>query len=136
MKQEDPKTLTPAEWKVMKLIWELQSCIARDVYETMNEKYGWAQGTTKSTLHRLVNKGFLNTKQVANAFIYEPATTPLEPLLNEADSLMENAIEGTTTPLFLHLMKQGNLNMDDVNELRSFLDELAGEIEESEEKTG
>ena len=38
-----PAQLTDAEWKVMRIVWQLKTCAARDVYELAGERYGWKQ---------------------------------------------------------------------------------------------
>ena len=50
--------LTPAEWKVMKIVWQLGSGAARDIYQIAGEQHDWAPTTVKKFLSRLVDKGF------------------------------------------------------------------------------
>ncbi len=122
MSDRQPETLSASEWKVMKIVWELGSCAARDVYTVTQEKYGWAPGTTKTFLRRLVEKSHLTTTQIGNSFLYKPASSALQSLKSAADSLLENALEGTTAPLVFHIVKEGKLSGKDVAELRSLLE--------------
>ena len=70
MTKNQPESLYPTDWKVMKVVWELKRCAARDVYKVTQELYGWAPGTTKTLLRRLVEKGHLRTEQVGNSYLY------------------------------------------------------------------
>lgn len=133
MPEGKPETLSTSEWKVMKIVWELGSCAARDVYTVTQEKYGWAPGTTKTFLRRLVEKGHLTTTQIGNSYLYKPASSALQSLKSAADSLMENALEGTTAPLVFHLVKKGKLSGKEVAELRSMLDSYEQDEDEGEE---
>jgi predicted transcriptional regulator len=117
----------------MRIVWELKSCAARDVYQLTKEKYGWVPGTTKTFLRRLVEKGYLKTNQVGNCYVYEPVTSPLKSLYRAADVLMENALEGTAAPLVFRMVKQGNLSDSDIEELRSMLDRYEGNKGEQRE---
>jgi BlaI family penicillinase repressor len=125
-----PDPLTPAEWKVMKIVWEKKSCAARDVYTVASTEHDWTPSTTKTFLRRLTEKGYLKTTRVGNSFLYRPARTATKSLLRAADTLLENALEGTVAPLLVHMVKQGNLSADELAELRSLLDELPPTEEE------
>ena len=65
-----PEPLTPAEWKIMKIVWQQGQGAARDVYQVAGAKYEWAPSTVKTILRRLVEKGYLKTSQVGNSFLH------------------------------------------------------------------
>ena len=75
-----PEPLTPAEWKIMKIVWRKKECAARDVYQEAGRQLGWAPTTAKSVLRRLVEKGCLTTTQVGNSFLYRPAESVVKSL--------------------------------------------------------
>ena len=122
--------MTPAEWKVMKIVWDQGPCAARDVYEVAGETQGWAPTTVKTILRRLVEKGFLKTTQVGNSFLYRPVRSALKSLHRAADALLEHTVEGTVAPLLAYMVKKGDLSADELAELRSLLDELSAPEEE------
>ncbi|HEX9793305.1 MAG TPA: BlaI/MecI/CopY family transcriptional regulator [Planctomycetota bacterium] len=45
MTPEKPASLTRAEWKVMRIVWQLGACSARQVYTAAGEEHGWAAST-------------------------------------------------------------------------------------------
>ncbi len=116
---QDP--LTRAEWKVMRIVWQLKSCAARDVYQKAGDLYGWSASTVKTHLRRLVDKGFLSTTRVGNSFLYKPTKPALRFLYHDADRLLENALEGTTGPLLAYMVKKSKLTADELAELRALL---------------
>ncbi len=117
-----PKRLAPNEWKVMRVVWRQKACASRDVCAETNRRYGWATSTTKTVLRRLVEKGYLATQQVGNSFLYRPARPAVGTLLAAADSLLENALEGTTGPVLAHMIRKSKLSEGEMAELRSLLD--------------
>lgn len=121
MTTEPADPLTPAEWKVMKLAWELERCSARDVYRAAGEQHGMSPSTVKTHLRRLVDKGYLSTTQVGNSFLYEPARPVLGSLFAAADRLLENTLAGTTGPLLAYMVKKGKLSAGELAELRGLL---------------
>ena len=126
MARRQPETLSPAEWKVMRIVWQHGSCAARDVYEEAGRLHGWATSTVKTILRRLVAKGYLRTTRVGNSFLYRPARPALRSLLAAADDLLENAVEGTTGPLLVHMVKRSRLSAAELAKLKALLDQDAG----------
>jgi BlaI family transcriptional regulator, penicillinase repressor len=116
------KDLSKAEWKVMKIVWELHKAMAREIYTIANEQHAWTPATVKTLLKRLVDKGYVTTTQVGNGFVYRPAQTALETLQSAADALLTNAVEGVTGPLLLHMVEQTSLSEEDLDSLQKLID--------------
>jgi BlaI family transcriptional regulator, penicillinase repressor len=130
MPSEMHAPLTPAEWKIMKIIWRKKACAARDVYEETGRDLGWAPTTAKTVLRRLVDKGYLNTTQVGNSFLYRPARSAVKSLFGAADALLENALEGTSGLLLSYMLRKSKLSASEMARLRALLDEQAPEKED------
>lgn len=123
MPGERAEPLTAAEWKVMNVVWRRKRCAAREVCEEARRKHGWAPSTVKTLLRRLVEKGYLQTTQIGNSFLYRPTRPALQALRNAADALLHNALEGTIGPLLAHMVKRSQLSAGELAELRALLDE-------------
>ncbi len=119
MTQDPGDSLTPAEWKIMKILWRRKSCSARDVYTEAGTLYGWAMSTSKTLLRRLVEKGHVKASRLDNSFLYQPARPALGSLLQAADTLLRNAVEGMAGALLVHLVKNSDLSAKDVPEAAS-----------------
>ncbi len=120
---KDQRDLSAAEWKVMRIVWELQKGMAREVYTIAGEAYGWAPPTVKTLLKRLVDKGYLTTTEVGNGFVYRPAQSAMAILRNAADVLLEHATHAATGPLLAHMVESSPLGEDDLNALQRLIDE-------------
>lgn len=123
--ESEENGLTPAEWKVMKVVWRhrYRGCAARDVYTETAKTEGWAPTTTKSILRRLVDKGHLIARPVGNSHLYEPAGSALKSLLAAADSLLANMLEGTTGLVITHMLEKSRLTDDELARLRQLIDD-------------
>jgi BlaI family penicillinase repressor len=119
---EPAEPMTPAEWKVMKIVWSRKECAARDVYVEAGRSLGWAPTTAKSVLRRLVGKGHLTTTQVGNSFLYQPAGSAVQSLIAAADVLLDNVLEGTTGLVLSHMVEKSQLSDDELSKLRALLD--------------
>ncbi len=124
--QEDP---TPAEWKVLSLIWEEGPHSAREVIEAVAADTDWSSSTVKTLLRRLVDKKLLKTRKVGNSFLYSAVGSPMRFLQRAGDSLLQRTSEATVGPLLAHLVKSGDLSRDDLEDLRSLVDQLAEDAE-------
>ncbi|MEQ8767490.1 MAG: BlaI/MecI/CopY family transcriptional regulator [Planctomycetota bacterium] len=114
---------TPAEWKVLRIVWERGECAARDVVEAGREEHGWSTSTVKTLLRRLVEKGHLKTRRVGNSFLYRPGRSTFAALRRAADDLLASAAQHTVGPLLAYLLRRSQLNAKELDELRSLLDE-------------
>ncbi len=129
-RNEEP---TPAEWKVLKVVWDRGPCPASEVVAHAGVEAGWSTSTVKTLLRRLVEKGHLRTKRVGTSFLYSPAGSPLRSLRRAGDELLARASESAVGPLLAHLVKRSRLSPDELRELRALIDSKAREDEKNEE---
>lgn len=122
-KPDSANAPTPAEWKILRIVHDLEPCAARDVVATAAEAFGWSASTVKTLLRRLVSKGHLDTKRVGNSFLYSPTRSALKMLCREADGLLANAVENAVGPLLAYMVKKSSLSKSDLDDLRVLLDE-------------
>ena len=122
MSPEEQKDLSRAEWKVMKIVWELRKAMAREVYTIAGERYAWTPATVKTLLKRLVDKGYVSTAPVGNGFVYRPARTALSALQSAADTLITNAVEDATGPLLAHMVERVSLSEGDLDALQKLIE--------------
>jgi BlaI family penicillinase repressor len=116
MSAGERKELSKAEWKVMKIVWELRKAMAREVYTIAGEQHSWTPATVKTILERLLDKGYVSTTRVGNGFVYRPAQTALATLQSA------NAVEGVTGPLLVHMVERMSISEDDLDSLQKIID--------------
>ncbi len=114
--------LTPAEWRIMQIVWRKRACSAREVYQEAAERFGWASSTSKTLLRRLAEKNHLTTTTVGNSFLYRPAATVVPTLLAAAEAFFDQIPEGTTGLVLAHLIKKSPLSPLEIADLRGLLD--------------
>ncbi len=122
MPKKSSEPLSPAEWKIMKVVWGKKSCAARDICSEVCEPNNWTISTVKTMLSRLVDKGYLKTTQVGNSYLYTAAKPAMKSLLHAADNLVENFLRDTSGPVLSHMIKKSQLTAKDIQELRKVLD--------------
>lgn len=130
MSREAPESLTVAEWKVMKIVWRLKSCAARDVYEEAGGAFGWAPSTTKTMLRRLVDKGHLTATPVGTSYLYRPSRPAWPSIAGAADTLLDNTVEGLDGKLLAYMVQRSKLSRDDLAQLRALIDQHSADSTE------
>ncbi len=123
MKPKRQSSLSAAEWKVMRVVWNLKKAMAREVYTVAGREHDWTPATVKTLLKRLVDKGYLNTTKVGNGFVYRPAHSAISILRDAADTLLDNAAQGTTGPLLAHMLQTSPLDEADLDSLERLIEE-------------
>ena len=119
---DDQKDLSAAEWKVMKIVWDLQKAMAREVYTIAGSEHGWSPATVKTLLKRLVEKGYLSTTKVGNGFVYRPAQSAISILRRAADTLLDNTTRAATAPLLAHMVEASPLSQADLDALQQLIE--------------
>ena len=60
-------TLTPNELAIMKVVWQLEKCTVREVYETLREQRAIAYTTVMTMMNILEEKGYLDKSLLERA---------------------------------------------------------------------
>ncbi len=123
MRRKSSELITQAEWRIMKIVWELGEGTSRAISEVALERHQWASTTVKTMLSNLVAKGLLQTTSEGNKFIYTPTKPALKTLTHAADELMDRSVDTVKGQLLCYLAQKVNLTQSDIDELQSIIDE-------------
>lgn len=113
--------ITPAEWRIMRVVWTLQAATSREVITILQRRVDWKSATIKTLLHRLVEKGALETTKQGRAFIYRPAVAEQATMCQAADDLFQSICERRVGQTINHVLAHIDLSKDDIKLLQSTL---------------
>ncbi len=116
-------SLAPAEWEVMKVLWEGGPMAARDVFAALPESNEWAYKTVKTLLSRLVAKGAVQYDQIGNSYLYRAAAAREEVTQQEVRGLFRRIMGEAVSPVLAHFIEQAELTSDEIEQLKKQLDE-------------
>ena len=116
-----PRSLSDSEWEVMKVLWEHGPLAARDVYAHLAGAQPWAQGTVKTLLRRMVQKGWLSYTRVGNSFLYRSAVPRRKGLRAAIRQFSERVLGGALSPFVAYYAEEKHLTPEDVAELEKLL---------------
>ena len=120
--------LTEAEWLIMKVVWEKQPCAAGTVQETLAKSKGWAYSTVKTTMDRMVEKGFLQINKIRNLQLFRSRITEVDARRAEFRKMLKRAFDGALTPMMQFLIEHEGLSKNQASQLRKLVNKQKTEI--------
>ena len=121
-KRDPVPSLAPAEWEVMKTLWERGPMAARDVFAALPDSNEWAYKTVKTLLSRLVAKGAVAYDQVGNSYLYRAAAGREEVTTEEVRGVFQRIMGEAVSPVLAHFIEQADLTSDEIEQLKKQLD--------------
>jgi len=117
--------LSKLELKIMESLWQLGPASVREIQESFSEPTRPAYTTVQTVLYRLEAKEAVRrTKKIGNAHIFEAVFSRKAVHRRVIDDLL-SVFGGRAQPLVSHLIESGQLTLDDIDEARKTLRELA-----------
>lgn len=123
MRRKSSALLTPAEWNIMKIVWELGKGTSRQIHEIARERHDWASTTVKTILSTLVDKGFLKTAEDGSKYIYSPTKPPFQTLTKAADEFMDKSVDKVKGQLICYMAQKVKLSQTEIDELQTIIDQ-------------
>jgi BlaI family penicillinase repressor len=123
--------LSPAEWDVMKVVWECGEAAARDIFAALPSEKGWAIKTVKTLLARLVAKGALDYVEVGNSYLYRAAHSREKMTRYEVDGFVDRVLDGAAAPVVAGFIRTSDLTSADIERLRALLDSKDAELKKA-----
>jgi BlaI family transcriptional regulator, penicillinase repressor len=135
---QDPEqpALSPAEWEVMKTLWDAGPLDARGVFAALGASADWAYPTVKTFLSRLVAKGAVDYDQVGNSYLYRAAVPREEMTRQEVRTLFDRVVGAAASPVLAHFIDEADLSDEDIRQLQRLLDEKRKRATADRKQTG
>ncbi|WP_221568380.1 penicillinase repressor BlaI [Alkalihalobacillus sp. TS-13] len=115
--------ISEAEWEVMNVLWEKAPQTANEVYSILEERMDWKLKTVRTLLDRLVQKGVVGVNKNQKVYTFFPLYSQDECQQAEAQSFINRIYGGTLKSMLVQFIQDKSLSEEDINELRSILDE-------------
>ncbi len=115
--------ISDAEWLVMKVLWQDSPLTAPSVIEQLKPETNWNPKTIQTLIGRLVKKGALGVNKDATLYQYFPLVSQEECMREETKSFLHKVYGGSLHLLLANFVDNENLSPQEIEELRSLLDE-------------
>lgn len=121
IQQRSAVELTEAEWEIMKVLWEKQPCAAGTVQETLAKTRDWAYSTVKTTMDRMVEKGFLKIEKIRNLQLFSCCISEVDAKRGEFRKMLKRAFDGALTPMMQFLIEHEGISKEQASQLRKLV---------------
>ena len=115
--------MTEAEWEIIKVVWEAEPCAAGTVQEALAQRKEWAYSTVKTTMDRMVDKGFLEITRIRNLQLFRSCLTKAEARRAEFQKMLKRAFDGALTPLMEFLIEHEGVSDQEAAQLRKLVED-------------
>ncbi|MBP7050153.1 MAG: BlaI/MecI/CopY family transcriptional regulator [Phycisphaerae bacterium] len=113
--------LTEGEWEIMRVVWEKEPCAAGTVQEELALARDRAYSTVKTTMDRMVEKGFLRIERIRNLQLFRSCVSEVEAKRGELRRMLKRAFDGALTPMMQFLIEHEGLSAEEASQLRKLV---------------
>lgn len=120
------KLLTPLELKVMNILWKIEKGFIKDILEHWDEVPAPAYNTI-STIVRILKdkKQYIGHRAFGRTHEYFPLVTKKDYQKSFINNAVNHVFSGSLTSLVSTLVDQDNLSSQELEELKSLLDDFS-----------
>lgn len=116
-------TLTEAELRLMKVLWERGPSTAGEVVEALVHDTVLAESTVRTMLGILKDKRYVRATRRGRAFVYHPVVGQAEAQRGAVRHLIRRFFDGSPAQLVLNLLRDEELDPVEVERLRKLVEE-------------
>ncbi len=113
--------LSDQQYKIMRILWDNGSASAKEVQAAMEGEL--AHTTIGTMLTRLEKKGVLSSITRGRERVFAPEITDSEVKNSTVTSLIATMFKGNPAELMAHLVKESEIDQDELDSIRDMLEE-------------
>jgi predicted transcriptional regulator len=118
MPPKPSNTLTPAELRLMKILWTRGESAVADIAAAAADESPLAYTSVLTTVRILEQKGYVTHRQQGRAFLYSPCVAEDEASRSEIRHVLERFFGNSRERLVLSLLGDDELTPDELRRLK------------------
>ena len=120
---DKPQQVTDAELAILKLLWDRQPLIAREIREALYPgEESSSHGTVQTLLGRLERKGLIRRDRTEFAHRFTASVTQASLAGQQLEALAAKMTDGSLVPFILHAVGSKKLSAKERQEIQRLLD--------------
>ncbi len=104
---------------IMRVLWERDEAPASEVYRALLAERGLAPTTIATMLRKMEDKGVVVHRTEGRQFIYRPTIQEEQVHRSMVGDLVRRLFAGDSLALVNHLVREGDIDSDELDELRA-----------------
>jgi predicted transcriptional regulator len=126
-------TLTEAELRLMKLLWQRGESAVGDLVAAMPKGAELAYNSVLTTIRILEQKGYVRHRQEGRAFVYSPCVAEQEAGRSEVRHMMQRFFGNSPERLLLSLLGDEEISPDELQRLKQMIASASDDRQEERE---
>ncbi len=122
-------TLTEAELRLMRVLWERGECAVADIVSAISDSTPLAYTSVLTTIRVLEKKGYVSHRQEGRAFLYLPCVAQHEAGRSEVRHVLQRFFGNSRESLLLSLLGDDEVTPEELQRLRQAIAEAAEDAE-------
>jgi len=119
--------ISGAESQIMEALWRKGPLTPDGVIAEVGEAHGWAPGTVKTLITRLLRKKAIEGRREAEGYFYRPLLSRTDYVQSESQSLVDRLFDGEVAPLVAAFAEHRALTPKDIQLLKKLISDLDDE---------
>jgi len=119
--------ISGAESQIMEALWRKGPLTPDGIVAEVGEAHGWAPGTVKTLITRLLRKKAIEGRREAEGYLYRPLLSRSDYVQSESQSLVDRLFDGEVAPLVAHFAEHRALTPKDIQLLKKLISDLDDE---------
>ena len=126
-------TLTEAELRLMKVLWERGESSVAELVAAVSDERPLAYTSVLTTIRILENKGYVRHRQEGRAFLYTPCIVEQEAGRSEVRHMMQRFFGNSRERLLLSLLGDDTIDPAELQRLKALIASSRFEAEEGQQ---
>ena len=111
-------TLTEAELRIMRILWERGESLVSDLVSAMPPDDPLAYTSVLTTVRILEQKGYVEHRQEGRAFLYSPCVAQHDASRSEIRHVLHRFFDNSREQLMLSLLGEGDVSQEELQRLK------------------
>jgi BlaI family transcriptional regulator, penicillinase repressor len=116
--------ISDAERQIMEALWRGKPLAPEEILATVGPANGWADGTVRTLVHRLLRKKAIAGKKEKTGYLYRPLVSRADYVAEESQGFLDRLFDGEFAPMVAHLAEHRQLTPRDIRKLKALIKEL------------
>jgi predicted transcriptional regulator len=116
--------ISGAESQIMEALWRCGPLTPDGVVAEVGERHGWAPGTVKTLITRLLRKKAIEGRREPAGYFYRPLLSRASYVRSESQNLVDRLFDGEVAPLVAAFAEHRALTPRDIKLLKKLIADL------------
>jgi predicted transcriptional regulator len=127
-------TLTEAELRIMRILWDRGESLVSDLVSAMPTEAPLAYTSVLTTVRILEQKGYVEHRQEGRAFLYSPCVAQHDASRSEIRHVLHRFFDNSREQLMLSLLGEGDITPEELQRLKDAIAQAEAAAESEEEQ--